>query len=280
MKSPSVKAVERMIKRVFVIVLLISVANLGFAQNNKCDCYGPAPNRLVVDQVDILTDGEEGILEKKLRSLNTETSNQVIIVTVDELCAGDAAMTATEMGHCWGVGQKEFDNGAVILVKPTGGQGQRRTFIAIGYGLEGAIPDATAKLIVDNDMIPQFKNGNYYAGLDQAVTTISDLATGEYSYADYNKKAEKKKGGGLLGLLPILFFIGIWFLLTYRKTSSYARNNDLGFWAALMLLSSSRRSHSGSWNSFSSGSGGFGGGGGFGGFGGGGFGGGGAGGSW
>lgn len=263
-----------MIRFKAILILLLFGASQALAQSDKCDCYGPAPNKLVVDQVDILTDREEGILEKKLRALNSETSNQVVIVTLDELCAGDAAMTATEIGHCWGVGQKEFDNGAVILVKPTGGQGERRTFIAVGYGLEGAIPDATAKLIVDNEMIPQFKGSNYFAGLDQAVTRISALASGEYSYADYNKKIEKKKGSGLLGLLPILFFIGIWFLLTYRRTNSYARNNDLGFWAALMLMNSSRRSHSGTWNSFSSGSGGFGG------FGGGGFGGGGAGGSW
>jgi uncharacterized protein len=262
-----------MIKKLGIFLIAVLSISRIYGQDDKCDCYGPAPNRLVVDQVDILSDNEENILENKLRTLNAETSNQVIIVTLDELCAGDAAMTATEIGHCWGVGQKEFDNGAVILVKPTGGQGQRRTFIAIGYGLEGAIPDATAKLIVDNEMIPQFKNGNYFAGLDQAVTRISALASGEYSFADYNKKVEKK-GAGLLGLLPILFFIGIWFLLTYRRTSSYARNNDLGFWAALMLMNASRRSHSGSWNSFSSGSGGFGG------FGGGGFGGGGAGGSW
>jgi uncharacterized protein len=265
-------------KLVIFLIVFLSISQI-FGQDDTCNCYGPPPNRLVVDQVDILTDNEENILENKLRTLNAETSNQVIIVTLDELCAGDAAMTATEIGHCWGVGQKEFDNGAVILVKPTGGQGQRRTFIAIGYGLEGAIPDATAKLIVDNEMIPQFKNGNYFAGLDQAVTRISALASGEYSFADYNKKVEKK-GAGLLGLLPILFFIGIWILLTYRRTSSYARNNDLGFWAALMLMNASRRSHSGSWNSFSSGSGSFGGGGGFGGFGGGGVGGGGAGGSW
>ena len=269
-----------MIKRIFISILFLTWVFQVMSQSNACDCYGPAPNRLVVDQVDILTDSEEGMLEKKLRILNSETSNQVVIVTLDELCAGDAALTATEIGHCWGVGQKEFDNGAVILVKPTGGKGERRTFIAIGYGLEGAIPDATAKLIVDNEMIPQFKGENYFAGLDQAVTRISELAKGEYSYADYNKKAEKKKGAGLLGLLPILFFIGIWFLLTYKRTSSYARNNDLGFWAALMLMNSSRRSHSGSWNSFSGGSGSFGGGGGFGGFGGGGFGGGGDGGSW
>lgn len=254
--------------------------NFALAQSD--DCYPAKPNSLVVDAADILTDKEEGLLEAKLNKLNVETSNQVVIVTLKELCAGDAAMTAYEIGEKWSVGQKGFDNGVVILVKPTGGPGERHTFIATGYGLEGAIPDATAKLIVDREMIPNFKGQNYYAGLDKAVTVVSELATGEYNYQSYQKKGKK---GGLLSLLPILFFVGIWFLLTYKRTSSYARTNDLGFWAALMLMSSSRGRHGGSYGNFTSGGGGFGGGfggggGGFGGFGGGSFGGGGAGGSW
>jgi len=134
MKFRLEKAKSNMIRAIAVSLLLLTGLSQVSAQNDNCKCYGPPPNRLVVDQVDILSENEENILENKLRTLNSETSNQVIIVTLDELCAGDASMTAIEIGHCWGVGQKEFDNGAVILVKPTGGQGQRRTFIAIGYG--------------------------------------------------------------------------------------------------------------------------------------------------
>ena len=266
------------LKLIFSGIFVLFV--LGLTAQTNDDCYPPKPDRLVVDTGNILTDKEENLLEEKLRALNTQTSNQVVIVTLDKLCAGDAAMTAYEIGERWTVGQKEFDNGLVILVKASGGPGERATFIATGYGLEGIIPDATAKLIVDREMIPSFKGGNYYAGLDKAVTVISELATSEYNFDDYNKK---EKGGGLMALLPILFFIAVWLFLMFRRTSVYARNNDLGFWAALALMSAaSNRSHGGSFGGFSGGSGGFGGGGGggFGGFGGGSFGGGGAGGSW
>lgn len=243
------------------------------------DCYPPKPNRLVVDEVGILNERELSGLESKLRQLNTNTSNQVVIVILDKLCAGDAAMTAYEIGERWQVGQKDLDNGIVILVKPTGGPGERHTFIAPGYGLEGAIPDATAKLIVDREMIPAFRDGNYYAGLDRAIDIISDLASGEYSHSDY-----QSRGGGnaWVAIFPFFFIFGIWFILFYRRTRTYARDNSLGFWAALALMNAASQSHRGRYSSFRSGGGSFGGGrgGGFGGFGGGSFGGGGAGGSW
>lgn len=257
---------------VFFLALFTLSTGEVLAQNDGC--YPPKPNRMVVDAANILTSQEEALLEQKLQRLDRETSNQIVIVTLEELCAGDAAMTAYEIGERWQVGQKDFDNGVVILVKPTGGPGQRKTFIATGYGLEGAIPDATAKLIVDQEMIPAFKGQNYFAGLDKAVVVLSDLATGEYNYKDYGKKSNRGKA---LSLLPILFFVIIWLLLTVKRTRSYAHGNNLGFWAALMLLNSSHNRHRGSYGNFSSGGGSFGG---FGGFGGGSFGGGGAGGSW
>ena len=268
------------LKALLTGVLLVFI--LGISAQSVDDCYPPKPNRLVVDVGNILTEKEEELLEKKLRDFNRETSNQMVIVTLDKLCAGDAAMTAYEIGQRWSVGQKEFDNGIVILVKASGGPGERHTFIATGYGLEGAIPDATAKLIVDREMVPHFQAKNYYAGLDKAVDVISELAKGEYDYKAYDEKGET---GGMMAILPILFFIAVWFFLIFRRTSIYARNNDLGFWAALALMNAaSSRSHGGGFGGFSGGSGGFGGGGsgggGFGGFGGGSFGGGGAGGSW
>lgn len=261
----------------FLLLLALTAAPL-FFQAQTDDCYPPKPERLVTDVVGILSENEKNALENKLQKLNKETSNQVVIVVLDRLCAGDAAMTAYEIGERWGVGQKELDNGVVILVKPTGGPGERHTFIAPGYGLEGAIPDATAKLIVDREMIPAFKANNFYAGLDRAVDVLAELAAGEYSSEEYGKRETVSP---ILMLVPFLVFFLIWFLLIYNRTKSYASSNNLGFWAALALMSASSRSHGGSYGRFRSGGGGFGGGGGsFGGFGGGSFGGGGAGGSW
>ena len=85
-----------------------------------------------------------------------------MVVVVNDLCGMDKAMYATDLGQAWGVGRKGKDNGIVILIKPTGGKGQRRTFISVGYGLEGVIPDATAKLVVENEMIPNFKNRQFF----------------------------------------------------------------------------------------------------------------------
>ncbi|MCH2215744.1 MAG: TPM domain-containing protein [Flavobacteriales bacterium] len=267
--------------RITLFLLSFSIALLSFGQDD--DCYPKQPRGFVADQVDIFTDREEQALNSMLQVFSNETSNQMVVVSITELCEGDAAMTAVQIGQDWGVGQGEFDNGVVILIKPTGGQGNRRTFIATGSGLEGVIPDATAKLIVDREMIPAFKNQDYYGGVSNAIATLSDLARGEYDYNAYQKQSQENP---LAAILPVLFIIAIWMLLTYRKTSIYARRNNLGFWAALALMNAASRRHHGSYNSFSSGSGifgggsGFGGGGGFGGFGGGSFGGGGAGGSW
>ncbi|MCZ4410726.1 TPM domain-containing protein [Cryomorphaceae bacterium 1068] len=262
--------------RKLLTVLLLFSAFAVFAQGDNC--YPEKPRGLVADQEDIFTPQQEQALESQLQRFSNETSNQIVVVSIARLCEGDAAMTATRIGEDWGVGQEDLDNGIVVLINSAG----RKTFIATGYGLEGAIPDATTKLIVDQEMIPSFKSGDYYGGTTKAIAVISDLAKGEYNYQTYQKQS---RGNPLGVILPFLFVIGIWFFLMYRKTSLYARRNDMGFWAALMLMNAASRSHRGSYGNFSSGSGGFGGGfggggGGFGGFGGGSFGGGGAGGSW
>ncbi|MFT6747810.1 MAG: hypothetical protein ACJAZ2_002167 [Glaciecola sp.] len=160
----------------------------------------------------------------------------------------------------------------IILVKLTGGKGQRRTFIAVGYGLEGVIRDANAKLIVENEMIPRFKSGSVYEGLKAAFNVLVPLAVGEFNYVAYEKKA-KKRSRGILRMWIIIVAIVILSKVTGAR--NYALQNGISLWSAFFMGSllggSGRR---GGWDDFSSGSGGFGG------FGGGGFGGGGAGGSW
>lgn len=278
MKYPGGKIKMNRIKSFLIIMLLQFFAVALPAQNND-PCYPSQPNRLVNDFVGILDQNQLQALESKLVQFNKQTSNQISIIITDTLCGTDAAAYTYQIGESWKVGQEEFDNGIVLMVKPTGGSGDRHTFIATGYGLEGAIPDATAKLIVDNELLPNFRQDNYYKGIDAATNVLMELAIGEYNHQQYNEKVNK--GPGLVAILPFLFVFLIWFLLVFTRAKKYANTNGLGFWAALMLLNASGRSHGGSFSSFSGGSGGFGGGGGgFGGFGGGSFGGGGAGGSW
>jgi len=230
------------------------------------------PASLVNDYVGLLSSEEIKRLETKLVSFNDSTGVQITIVIVSDFQGYEKAEYATLLGTEWGVGQKGFDNGVVILLNPTGKEGQRDAFIAIGYGLEAVIPDALALRIVNNDMLPYFKNMQYYQGLDSATTTIIMLANGEFTADDYIGKTEKSP---LLALIPLFAILIIFILMRVIKGAAYSGGKKIPFWTALMLLSFAGRGNSGSWGNFSGGGGGS-----FGGFGGGSFGGGGAGGRW
>ena len=241
----------------------------------------PDPPRLVNDLANILSPQQQQALESKLSYFNDTTSNQITIVTFQSLNGYDPAMFAYEIGEKWKVGQKDFDNGIVVLVKPKyGNRDPGQAYIAVGYGLEPAIPDAIAKRIVENELLPYFRKNDYYNGLNKATNVLMKMAAGEISAEGYNKQTS---GSPVVGFLPIIVILIIFLLIRSTRSRSYGvgnRGSSLPFWTALWLGSSMNRSHGGSWNNFSGGGSGFGGGGGFGGFGGGSFGGGGAGGSW
>ncbi len=242
----------------------------------------PDPPRLVNDFAGVLSGDEIQSLEQKLVRFNDSSSTQIVVVIVKSLNGYDKNDFAYKIGMSWGVGQKGRNNGAVVLVKPKYPNDKGETCIQTGYGLEGVIPDALAKRIVTNEMIPNFTNGNYYAGIDAATTAMMSLAKGEYTADQYAKRNNKKSSPyGLL--IPIIILGVVFTLIRGSRARGTSVGKSLPFWTAFFLLGSMGRGHSGSWSDFSGGSGGFGGGGGggsFGGFGGGSFGGGGAGGSW
>ena len=272
--------------RLPLVALWLLLATVAQAQLAGQECFPKKENKLVYDVANILNEEEESTLESMLVLFADSTSNQMTIVIVPDLCGMDKAQFAIELGELWGVGQAKEDNGIVMLVKPKTPESKGEIFIAVGRGLEGAIPDITAKQIIDNECIPAFKNQGYYDGINAGATVLMQLARGEYDSDAYaSKHTKRKKKGGLGIALLALLIIAFVFIAKAAQTRRYAQTNQIGFWAAWALLNAASRSHRGYYNNFSSGRGGFGGfggggGGGFGGFGGGGFGGGGSGGSW
>jgi len=269
-----------MIKK--VTILLTSVFILGQSLMAQ-DIPDPmSPPRMVNDFSGLLDPGDLQQLESKLQSFYYETSTQIYIVIVDDLKGYAISDFAYQVGEKWGVGTAGKDNGIVILLNPSADRVHGDAFVATGYGLEGAVPDAIANRLVDLEMVPHFKQQNYYAGLDAATNTIIGLTRGEYTAEKY--LASKENSSPLLEvLLPLIIMIIVFSVFGARKSKYYsAGRNNLPFWLALFLLNGSKNSHKGSFKDFKTGSGGFGGfgGGGFGGGGGGHFGGGGAGGSW
>lgn len=266
--------------------IILSILSLVFVFNAVAQDIPekPTPPRLVNDFANVLQNSEVQLLEQELVHFNNETSTQIVVVTVPSLNGYDASDFAFRLGEKWKVGQKDKDNGIVVLFKPKTSNERGQIFIATGYGLEGVIPDAVANgTIIDYEMIPRFKNGDIFGGLYKGIQVLMDLSRGEYTADDYQQHvaAGNKGGGSIFFLLFFLIFFFLIPLLRGRRGSTYSRRggSSLPFWIAMGMMGSGRHSHSGSWSNFSGGSGGFGGGG-FGGFGGGSFGGGGAGGSW
>jgi uncharacterized protein len=146
--------------------------------------------------------------------------------------------------------------------------------------LEGAVPDITAHHIVDFEMIPHFRELDYFGGLEAASNTLMELTRGEYTADEYLQRNQTEDSSAIPAVIFILFVILFSIIGRTRSARQYALGHNVSFLTALLLARGSGRSHSGSFGGFSSGSGGFSGGGGFGGGGGGSFGGGGAGGSW
>ena len=134
----------------FIGFLLLMQAGL-FAQVEDHVPKRPSPSRLVNDLTEggFLTNEQQVALEKKLVAFDDSTSNQIAVVIVETLEGYSANEIATALGRAWGVGGKEKNNGVVVLISTGGGDGLRDVYIATGYGLEGAIPDATAKAITD-----------------------------------------------------------------------------------------------------------------------------------
>ncbi len=236
----------------------------------------PSPPRLVNDLSNTLSPSEESALEEKLVAYNDSTSTQISIVLMGSVGPYDISDYTFQLGEQWGIGRKDKDNGMLILAAME----DRKVFIATGYGLEGAVPDAVARRIVDNVIVPAFKKDAYYEGLNQATDMVIKLAEGEY---DAEEVATKGNNSGAIFFL--LFFIFIFFILPIIKNRK-DNNNHMGgkgrkvdLFTTIMLASMLGRRGGGGLGGFSGGGGGFSGGG-FGGFGGGSFGGGGAGGSW
>ena len=262
----------------YLLLLLVTAAINAEAQ----DFPGrPVPPRLVNDYAGMLSESQINALENKLVAFSDSSTTQIAIVTIKDLHGYEIKDYGQRLGEKWGIGQKGLNNGILILVKPGNGNGRGEVAITTGYGLEGAVPDIACGQIVDNVIIPAFRNDKYYEGLDNAVDELMALARGDYPGDKY--KAKKNDMGTLV---PFIIFIVIIIIIFSARSSGgknqkHISNKGLPLWLLMSMMNSGRSSHNGSWGGFSGGGGfGGGGGGGFGGFGGGSFGGGGASGSW
>ena len=239
----------------------------------------PTKETSVYDYINLLSASEKSNLEQKLISYSDSTSTQIVIAIINSTQGEEIKYVGAQWGEKWGIGQEEEDNGVFILVAKK----ERKLTIATGYGVEHLLTDAMSKRIIENIITPQFKQGNFYGGLDRGTSAIIQILNGEYQ----GTPQHDNDGGGIPIIFIILFVIILLIILSNRnKKNRGNRGNRRGGATQSILeaiiLSRAGRGGFGGGGGFggSSGGGSFGGGGFGGGFGGGSFGGGGASGGW
>lgn len=252
-----------------VVGVCVLLAQLAFAQFKIPG--KPSFQTSVYDYANLLNASEKSQLEQKLIRYSDSTSTQIVAITIESLQNEDVKQLATNWAHAWGIGQKNEDNGVIILLAKK----ERQIAIMPGYGLEDRLTAGQGGEIIRDVIIPEFKAGSYYKGLDKGADALFDVFKGKY-------KGERKKdnGGGVPVIIFVIIFIIILALITRKRGGGNSGNRGGGGFdlADMIILSSLGR---GGFGGGSSGGGFGGGGGGFGGgFGGGGFSGGGSSGSW
>lgn len=256
----------------FIAILGAQVAFSQFAIPEK-----PKLQTSVYDYANLLTSEQKSALESKLIQYSDSTSTQIVVITVETINGEDIGILTPKWAHEWGIGQAKEDNGVLMLLANK----ERKIWIAPGYGVEHKLTAGITGELVRNIIIPEFKKGDFYGGLDKGSDAIFEVLKGTYK----NKEKPKDKSGGIPAF-AIVFIIFIIFMIIFSKKDRGSgddkgngfRKDSTGMdilTAILLSRAGSRGFGGGSFGGGSSGGGGFGGG-----FGGGGFSGGGAGGGW
>lgn len=239
---------------------------LPVAAQNK-PTFPPLTGR-VVDQANLLDAATEQALTEKLAALEAKSSDQLVVVTVDSLHDQPIEDYGYQLGRAWGIGQKEGDNGALLIVAPN----EKKVRIEVGYGLEPILTDAFSSLVIQNDILPSFRQGDYQAGVVKGVDAL--IAQLELDPAEAQARAaaaetEHQASGAKIPIGTIVFIAVIFLFLFVRAVGAAGRGRrhsggGLGpilVWAASEMMKNRDDDDRGGWGGGGFGGGGFGGGG-------------------
>jgi uncharacterized protein len=200
----------------------------------------PALSGRVVDTANLLDPATEQSLTDQLAAHERATTNQVMVVTVPSLGGVLIEDYGYQLGRHWGIGQKDKNNGVLLIVAPN----DRATRIEVGYGLEGTLPDATAHRIVDGTLLPAFRSGDFQGGITAGVHTILGVLDG-------SAPPVAEDADWIAMLIFFLFFtvwLGVWAVALgwlFYKARQWARERNISYWVALAEISREARRNRG-----------------------------------
>ena len=250
--------------RAFLVISLIGLASaLATPSRVLADPTFPALSGRVVDQADLLPPDQEAAITARLAQLETQTGDQLVVATLDSLQDYEIEDYSYRLGRAWGIGNAENDSGVLLIVAPN----ERKVRIEVGYGLEPVLTDALSNQIIQTDILPPFRDGDFASGIEAGVDALITQLTLDPAEAQARAAAAAPSEadapvlpGLIIALIFIFFFLNLLRGIGRRGRRRGATRSGIDpvwVWAASEVLSNASRGFSRS--SSSSGGGGFGG---------------------
>ncbi len=225
------------------LLLMLALAAAWCAAPLAAQPQFPELTGRVVDQADLLTPEAEAALTARLEALETQSQRQLVVATVPDLQGYDIADYGYQLGRHWGLGDKERNDGALLIVAPN----ERKVRIEVGYGLEGYLTDALSSLIIQNQILPRFRDGDFPGGIVAGTDAIiAQLQLPPEEAAKVAAEAGKKRssdGGfpfGVLIWLAFMFFFFVLPIMAGRGRRRKYRSKGSGPWGSRDLGDTAR----------------------------------------
>lgn len=174
----------------------------------------PALTGRIVDNARILTPEDRSVIEADLAALEERSTDQIVVVTLPSLQGYEIEDYGYQLGRRWGIGQAGKDNGVLLIVAPN----ERRVRIEVGRGLEPIVTDLMSRIIIENAIIPQFRQGNFSRGIRAGVRDLKDTLLGDTEAVKQRARGlNRSDGPDWIAILLIAFWIGIVLYVMYAQ---------------------------------------------------------------
>jgi uncharacterized protein len=205
------------------LLLILAALSLGIAAPLSAQPEFPPLTGRVVDNANIIPANVEAELTAKLEALETQSQRQLVVTTVPDLQGYDIADYGYQLGRTWGLGDAERNDGALLIVAPN----ERKVRIEVGYGLEGYLTDALSSIIIQNDILPRFRDGDMpggiVAGTDAMIAQLVLPPDEASRIAQQASETRSSDGGFPFGVLIFFAFMFFFFVLPALRGASRKR---------------------------------------------------------
>ncbi|HZV34289.1 MAG TPA: TPM domain-containing protein, partial [Verrucomicrobiae bacterium] len=192
-------------KRLFAILVLICALPAWAAE-----VIPPAPEHYFNDYANVTSPETASRLNQQLEDFERQTSSQIVVAVYPKMQSDSSIDDYTvRVARAWKVGQKAKNNGAILFVFIQ----DHKMFIQVGYGLEGVLPDIICKQIIDNEIAPRFKRGDYDGGLSAGVAAMMAATKGEYKGTGRTVNQRSKGQEAILPIVGLVFFIFVVYII-------------------------------------------------------------------